>query len=533
MFINCRKSAFIGLALLPLAAIANITAAGIPGGAMYVKGGIGNLIKTVVDVIVSEKNTNEEPLFDITSGEIKKNSSDGAGFIIDEDGFIVTNWHIIDSAEKIKIVLSDGTEYSARIVGKDERSDIALLKIDVPHPLPFVKFADSDAVEIGAPVIAIGNPLGFGKTVTSGIISFKGRNLSHQIAELGSGGDLVSYLQTDAAVNYGNSGGPLFSYQGEVVGMVTVFVSDGMHSIGINFAIPSNLLQKAIVQLKHYGKLQRSWLGISVAPIKSDVLSALGFENRIGCNVTSVAKGSPASNSGIRVGDILLSVNEENISDDTTMDYLLNNLPIGSIIPIQVLRNGMEMQFNVLVGARDDDDNTNNSQEETINKKEIPSERIESIGISVADLNQDLKQYFSIPSRINGVLISNCDNMMSELSSGCVITEINQIRISSVSELKAELNKAKSKKDTRYVAFYVFDPLRKQNSSYYTAVKFNTMGNTGISDLKKNISPQSAPLSTTISKKQESDNKPIGNATSFWSKIASGMRVFVKAMLPQ
>ena len=220
-----------------------------------IKGGVERLMGKVVDVIVADK-----------SGENSENrSSNGTGFIIYEDGYIVTNWHVIDSSEQIKIVTSDGNEYIAKVIGKDEHYDVALLKIELDSnvKLPAVKFADSDKIEVSDPVITIGNPFGLGKTVTAGIISYKGRNLSDQISELGENGHLVSYIQTDAAVNYGNSGGPLFSANGEVIGMITVFVSDGLRSTGINFAIPSNILLKVISQLKTFGRMQRSWLGIS------------------------------------------------------------------------------------------------------------------------------------------------------------------------------------------------------------------------------------------------------------------------------
>ena len=467
-------------------------------GADSIKGGIDNLIETVVDVVVSEK---DDTLIDPSILEGRKSSSDGAGFIVHEDGFIATNWHVIEGADKIRVVLSNGSEYSAKIVGKDERSDIALLKIDAPMKLRAVKFANSDEVKIGAPVIAIGNPLGFGKTVTSGIISFKGRNLSHQIAELGSGGDLVSYLQTDASVNYGNSGGPLFSFDGEVIGMVTVFVSDGMHSVGINFAIPSNLLQRVLEQLKSYGKLQRSWLGIAIVPIKPEVLAAFGLENRSGCNITYVAPNSPAAAAGIKVGDILLSIDNENITDTTTMEYMLNNLQIGSIIPVQVLRKGIEIKFNLTVGAKNDDDALGLSEEVNA-RKEIPSERIDAVGMSVTDLNSDLRQYFGIPSKIRGVLISNYDNFMGELSVGCVITEINQIHISSVAEFKTELNKLKSKNNNHYAALYIFDPQRKPNSLYYTAVKVNWANSVGLHQFKVN------------SKENSSDSKKISSVSN-------------------
>lgn len=426
--------------LLAACVIESVSARGI-------KADVQGLIKTVVDVIISER-SNPDDLLE------KKESSDGSGFIIDENGYVVTNCHVIDGAEKIKIVIHDGSEYTAKIIGRDERSDIALLKIDAPAKLPHATLADSDKVEITDPVIAIGNPFGFGKTVTAGIISYKGRNLSKQIAELGTGGDLVSYLQTDAQVNYGNSGGPLFSYDGEVVGMITVFLSDGNRGTGINFAIPSNTLKKVVTQLRNYGKMQRSWLGIAVTPLSKESAVALGLGQRCGLVVTRVETNSPAAKIGGREGDIILSINDIKFSANTNPEDVLNNLPTNTTIPIQIMRNGQERKYSITVEARSDDDFPFDA-DDVLEDKNIPFEKLDSINLGVSDLNAELRKIFSIPQSIKGVLIAQAAENMS-LCQGNVILSVNQREVKSIAELKTQTEELiNQKKDN--VALYVYD----------------------------------------------------------------------------
>jgi serine protease Do len=443
-------------------------ASGISGGS--VKGGIRRLINTVVDVVEADKNQSDE----YKEGR-ERESSNGAGFIIDENGYIVTNWHVINSMNKIKVIIWDGGEYTARVAGKDERSDIALLKIDADKKLPFVQFADYDKVEVGDPVIAVGNPFGFGKTVTSGVVSYKGRDLSERIAELGAGGDLVYYLQTDAAINYGNSGGPLFSYNAEVVGMITVFFSDGIHNTGINFAIPSNTLKKVVKELRDHGKMQRSWLGIHVSSLgKRAARILLGMGKKYGCVITKVEKNSPAAVAGLQIGDILIAINDEAISEDMNSEFVLNGLPIGKVVPIQVVRHGSEMKLSVMVGTRSDE-KPSCEGDETAEKIKIPCEKISGIDIGVTDLNQELRRSFDIREEINGVMISQVGNIgESDLSVGNVILTVNQTNVSNIAELKAELQKLSENPDVRRdkeLAVYVFDPqIRKFD---YVAVNFD------------------------------------------------------------
>jgi serine protease Do len=423
-----------------------------------IKGGVKRLMDTVVDVIVADKN-----------GESSENrSSNGTGFIIYEDGYIVTNWHVIDSCEQIKIVTSDGNEYTARVIGKDEHYDVALLKIELdPNvKLPAVKFADSDKIEVSDPVITIGNPFGLGKTVTAGIISYKGRNLSSQISELGENGHLVSYIQTDAAVNYGNSGGPLFSAKGEVIGMITVFVSDGLRSTGINFAIPSNILLKVISQLKTFGRMQRSWLGISTARMSKEAAKLLIGSN-VGYYVTNISEKSPAMSTGIKVGDIILSINKEVISANTNVEYLLNNLPIGEVVPIQIMRDGNKRMLSITVKSYNDED-ISFIEDDDNGGKDVPYEKINGLDLGLTNLTKELREIFKIPSHESGVLISFVGSSLIDdlsINVGNLIKKVNRFEIKNLNDLRSALITTLKENDrVSKVVMYVKDPLLKKSS---------------------------------------------------------------------
>lgn len=457
------SKSFFSLLTTCVLSISVLDASGVPSSVL--KGKINQLMPTVVDVVVTSKDKNFDSSQEMRGQ--KNEISDGAGFIIEPSGYIVTNCHVIDSTDKIKIILYDGSEYYANVIGKDEHSDIALLKIATETKLLCVQFADSDKVEVGDPVIAIGNPFGFGKTVTSGIISYKSRNLANQMAEIGSCGDLVSYIQTDAAVNHGNSGGPLFTYTGEVVGMITVFFSDGMHNTGINFAIPSNILKKVINQLMAYGKMRRSWLGISLVPLSHKVAVALGLGKRHGCDIVRVEKNSPAAIAGVQNNDILLSLNDEDITEETNIGYMLNNLPIDKVIPIQIMRDGIEIKLSVKVGSKNDENIDEPEQNAEENAIEIPSQKIEILKLAVADLSADLRKNFYIPAEMNGVLvIENENSAENDIAYGDLITKINQHDIKNIEDFK---NILKTLKERNVVALYIYNP-QKSPKRFYIAV---------------------------------------------------------------
>jgi len=428
-----------------------------------IKGGVERLMDTVVDVIVADKNDENS----------ENRSSNGTGFIIYEDGYIVTNWHVIESSDRIKVVTSDGNEYNARVIGKDEHYDVALLKIDLDPrvKLPAVKFANSDKIKISDPVITIGNPFGLGKTVTAGIISYKGRNLSGKISELGENGHLVSYIQTDAAVNYGNSGGPLFSENGEVIGMITVFVSDGLRSTGINFAIPSNILLRVISQLKAFGRMQRSWLGISASRMPKEAAKKLIGSN-VGYYVTNISEKSPAMSAGIKVGDVIISINKEIISENTNVEYLLNNLPIGEVIPVQIMHDRKIRMLSITVKPYNDDD-ISFMDEDDNSTKDVPYEKIDGLDLGLTNLTKELREIFKIPSHEKGVLVSFVGSSLIDdmsINVGNLIKAVNGEEIKDLKELKVALITALKKNNSDdSVVMFIKDPLLKKFS--YVVVK--------------------------------------------------------------
>jgi serine protease Do len=301
-------------------------------------------------------------------------------------------------------------------------------------------------------------------------VSYKGRNLAN--AELGLVGDLVSYIQTDAAVNYGNSGGPLCC-GGYVIGMVTVFFSDGGHCTGINFAIPSNILKKVIGQLRSFGKMHRSWLGISVSPLSKDAATALGLDKLQGGGVISkVEKDSPASAAGLQMGDILLSVSDDKISQNTNLEYMLNNLLIGKVIPVQILRHMVEMKLSIKVGSRSDEDFSFGFASPAIGKKDVVGKKIDGLEITVTNLTDDLRKSFEIPDSVCGVLLVNTGGVR-DMNVGSVIMTINQVPTPDLDALRKELKKMADNKDVigrRKIAFYIFDPQTKRHD--YVPVDF-------------------------------------------------------------
>lgn len=410
---------------------------------------IDRITRPVVGIIVTEATSGTSE-----NGEEK---IDGSGFIVDSDGFVVTNYHVIDGASHIDVVLYDGSRYPARVVGSDSNSDTALLKIDTDHKLPCVVFADSDDSYLTMHVYAVGYPFGFGISVTGGIVSAKMHGLPNQIGDIGIN---IPFLQTDAHINYGNSGGPLFTQDGRVLGMVTVFVAEGSQNTGISFAIPSNLLRRNIEQLKIYGKLRKSWVGFFAIPLDREVATALGLGDHHAFAVVSVEKGSPADSAGICPGDLILSINGDDMSPGTNLEYTLLNLPIDEVVPITVVRSKQEMTFDVKVGIKNEDSDFECGTSESIPDQPISYQEIDCLSIGVTDLTNKLRDHFGIPRNINGVLIANVGKRHSRMSVGNVILSVNQKRVGHaacfIDEIRnLTLSKAPS------VVFEVYDSSRQ------------------------------------------------------------------------
>ena len=268
----------------------------------------------------------------------------GSGFVISEDGLVVTNQHVVDNAETVRIKFADGTALDAKVVGADPLTDIALLKVEADKPLPTVKFGDSDAVRVGDEVIAMGNPFGLGGTVTSGIVSAKARDIQS--------GPFDDYIQTDAAINKGNSGGPLFNADGEVIGMNTAIFSPDGGSVGIGFAVPSDMVKTIVEDIKDDGKIDRGWLGVQIRPMSEEVANVLGYDEAKGAVVESVMPDSPAAKAGLKSGDIVLSFAGESIADVRDLTRAVAGEAPDTSAQIEVLRQGERLTLDVTLANR-------------------------------------------------------------------------------------------------------------------------------------------------------------------------------------
>src|SRR5262250_1608988 len=266
----------------------------------------------------------------------------GSGFIIDRDGTIVTNYHVVDDAEKITVTLSDGRSFDGKVLGKDQKTDIAVIKISAPQDLPTAPLGDSDRLEVGEWVMAIGNPFGLDHTVTSGIVSAKGRHIG--------AGPYDDFIQTDASINPGNSGGPLINLRGEVIGINTAIYSRTGGNMGIGFAIPVNLAKELLPQLKGKGKVTRGYLGVLIQKVTPEIAESLGMERGYGALVANVSKDGPAEKAGVKVGDVIVEFDGKEVKDSGDLPIIVARTPVDKKVRMKVLRDKKEVILNVAVG---------------------------------------------------------------------------------------------------------------------------------------------------------------------------------------
>jgi serine protease Do len=355
-----------------------------------------------------------------------KQPSLGSGFIIDKEGFVVTNNHVIQDADQIKVKLGGDNEYDAEVVGRDANTDLALIKIKTGKELPFLSFGDSDDLKIGQWVVAIGSPFGLERTVTAGIVSAKGR-------VIGSG-PYDNFIQTDASINPGNSGGPLINMKGEVVGINTAIIAAGQ---GIGFAIPINLAHKIIDQLKSEGEVTRGWLGVAIQDLTSEMAEYYGLKDRKGVLVADVFKGDPADEAGIQAKDIILEVNDKAIETSRQLTAMIADLKVGEPAKVEVFRNGKIMTFDIKLAKRDDQRLASRST----TRKE-PEE--DKFGIQVADLTPEITQRFGIGDT-TGVIVVNVESGSKGAEAGVemgdIIKEINHRIVETVDDYTAAMDK--------------------------------------------------------------------------------------------
>jgi serine protease Do len=275
-----------------------------------------------------------------------KVSSLGSGFVIDPKGYIVTNNHVIEGADDIEVIFPNGTKLKAKLIGTDTKTDLSLLKVEPKQPLTAVHFGDSSIMRIGDWVMAIGNPFGLGGTVTVGIVSARGRNIN--------AGPYDNFIQTDAAINKGNSGGPLFNMRGEVIGINTAIISPSGGSIGIGFSVPSEIASGVVKQLMDYGETRRGWLGVRIQPVTDDVAQTLGLDSAKGALVAGVVKGGPVDNGSIKAGDVILSFDGKTVNEMRDLPRVVAESPVGKEVDVVVLRDGKQQTVKVTLGRLED-----------------------------------------------------------------------------------------------------------------------------------------------------------------------------------
>jgi serine protease Do len=354
-----------------------------------------------------------------------KQRSLGSGFIIDKNGYVVTNNHVIEAADDIKVKLTNDKEYDAVVVGKDPNTDLALIRLEDAKDLPALPLGDSDAIRVGEWVIAVGSPFGLEHTVTAGIISAKGR-------VIGSG-PYDDYLQTDASINPGNSGGPLINMKGEVVGINTAIVAAGQ---GIGFAIPVNLARSIVKQLRESGEVTRGWLGVAIQDLTEELAEYYGLEEKKGVMVAQVFEGDPAEKAGIRARDIIIEIGGEAVASSRELTSRIASIPPGKKTAITVLRDGMTKTFKVKIAKRDDERIAAGAQE---------AEPLDDLGIRVSELTPEAAERFQL-SDTEGVLVVDVDPegraSKAGLMPGDVIKEINHRAIRSVADYNAAIGAA-------------------------------------------------------------------------------------------
>jgi serine protease Do len=356
-----------------------------------------------------------------------KQPSLGSGFIIDEDGFVVTNNHVIEDADQIKVKLKDEHEFDAKIVGRDPNTDIALLKIESAQNLPTIKLGDSDALKVGQWVVAIGSPFGLEHTVTAGIVSAKGR-------VIGSG-PYDDFIQTDASINPGNSGGPLLNLKGEVIGINTAIIASGQ---GIGFAIPINLAKDIIVALKNEGEVTRGWLGVAIQDLNGDMAEYYGIEEKKGVFVADVFEGDPADRAGIKAKDIILEVNGEKIKTSRQLTSMIAGISVGDSARIKILRDGKEKTVTVKIAKRTED---------KLAARGRPKEEAEEFGIRVSDLKPEIMQQFNMDEK-SGVIVTQVESGSkgddAGVQVGDIIKEINRKSVKNTGDYEEILEQISS-----------------------------------------------------------------------------------------
>jgi serine protease Do len=378
----------------------------------------------------------------------RKATSLGSGFIIDADGYIVTNNHVIENADEITVTTHDNEEFKAKLIGADDKTDLALLKVETGKPLPFVNWGDSDKMRIGDWVLAIGNPFGLGGSVTAGIVSARQRDIN--------AGPYDDFLQTDASINRGNSGGPMFNMDGEVVGINSAIYSPSGGSVGIGFAIPSNLAKPVIDQLRQYGHPRRGWIGVRIQSVSAELAEGLHLPAAKGALIASVTPQGPAEQAGIKQGDVVLKFDGKDVSEMRGLPRIVAETPVGKSVDVTVWRKGKEVGLSAKVGeypANEEQASTAPSSTDTQSDggDNPTSGKVDSLGVALAAIDDKARAKYNLASDAEGVLVTDVDQAgpaaEKDLRPGDLIVEVDQKAVKSPGDVR---DRVKSAQDNGY-----------------------------------------------------------------------------------
>ena len=369
----------------------------------------------------------------------RKLTSLGSGFIVDAAGYIVTNNHVIKDADEITVALQDGTRLEAEVVGRDPKTDIAVLKVKPTGKLTAVRFGDSDKARVGDWVVAIGNPFGLGGSVTAGIISARNRDINS--------GPYDDYIQTDASINRGNSGGPIFNLDGEVIGIATAIFSPSGGSVGIGFAIPSATAHPVIQQLIKHGQVRRGWLGVHIQAVTEEIAETLGLKQAKGALVASVIKDGPAEKGNIRAGDVILEFDGKEVPEMRKLPRIVAATDVNKTVPVVVWRNSEKMTLDINVGELEERETKVASRSPGAKIEGRTAEKIKALGFTVAEVTADLRERYSLDKDAKGVVVTAVDEgggaAEKGIRPGDVIAEISQEEVVTPADIVARIKEAR------------------------------------------------------------------------------------------
>lgn len=370
----------------------------------------------------------------------RRATSLGSGFIIGSSGYVVTNNHVIAEADEITVTLHDDSKLTAKVVGRDQKTDLALLKVEPPKPLKAVPLGDSDRTRVGDWIVAIGNPFGLGGTVTAGIVSARKRDINS--------GPYDDFIQTDASINRGNSGGPMFNLKGEVIGINTAIFSPSGGSVGIGFAIPSNLARPILDQLRQFGRARRGWLGVRIQTVTDEIAQGLGLEHATGALVANVTEKSPAAKGKVNVGDVILRFDNRPVTEMRRLPRIVAETTVGRDVDVVVWRQGKEVRLKIKLGEFPDDPEATAAATPKSGDPSEGSSTVAELGLVLATVNDELRQRFNLPEDATGVVVTKVIDgspaAEKRIRPGDLIRKIgpSQRKVSRPSQVKTQVDKA-------------------------------------------------------------------------------------------